>query len=62
MEKIKCYDDVTTEPHFHEDPKLYYHGLYYQCLDAAVFTIDSLFHQQDYSLYANLEQLLIIAC
>ena len=41
---------------------MYYRSLYYQCLDSAIFTITSRFHQQDYSLYVNLEHLLVKAC
>ena len=35
---------------------LYYRSMYYQCIDAAVTTIQDQFHQHDYSL---MEQLLI---
>ena len=58
----KRYEDGIAEPHFHEDPKVYYRSIYYQCLDSAISTITSRFHQQDYSLHVNLEQLLIKAC
>ena len=40
---------------------VYYRSMYYQCIDAAVTTIQDRFHQQDYSLYSTLEQLLIKA-
>ena len=60
--RTRRYEDGTGEPHFDEDPKLYYRRLYYQCLDAATSTINSRFQQQDYTIYANLEQLLVKAC
>ena len=43
------YEDGTAEPHLHEDPKLYYRSLYYQCLDAAAGTIKSRF-QRDFDI------------
>ena len=49
----------TEEPFSFNDPKLYYRSIYFQCLDAAMAFIKDRFHQRDYSIYSNLEQLLI---
>lgn len=56
------YKNGAAEPHYHEDPKSHYRAMYYQCLDAAISAITNRFQQKDYSLYANLEQVLIKAC
>ena len=52
----------TEEPFSFNDPKLYYRSIYFQCLDAAMAFIKDRFHQRDYSIYSNLEQLLIKTC
>lgn len=52
----------TEEPFSFSDPKLYYRSIYFQCLDAAMAFIKDRFHQRDYSIYSNLEQLLIKTC
>ena len=36
--------------------------MYFQCLDAVIAAITDRFHQHDYSIDANLEQVLIKAC
>lgn len=56
------YEHGEAEPSTIDSPKVYYRRMYYQCVDAAVTTIQDRFHQQDYSMYSTLEQLLIKAC
>jgi len=52
----------NEEPSTIDSPKVYYRRMYYQCVDATVKTIQDRFHQEDYSMYSTLEQLLIKAC
>ncbi len=52
----------AADAHFHDDPKTYYRAIYFQCIDAAISTISHRFQQKDYSVYANLEQLLVKTC
>ena len=56
------YEDGSASPFFFSDPKEYYRSMYFQCLDAVIAAITDRFHQHDYSIYANLEQVLIKAC
>jgi len=56
------YEDGGAEPSTIDCPKVYYCRMYYQCVDAAVTTIQDRFHQEDYSTYSTLEQLLIKTC
>ena len=61
--RTRPHDDMGTgEPFFFNDVKLYYRSIYFQCLDAAMSAIKDRFHQPDYSMYSNLEQVLIKAC
>ena len=60
--RSRRFEDGAAEPHFHENPKTHYRVFYYQCLDAAISAISNRFHQRDYLMYANLEQLLVKAC
>ncbi len=43
-------------------PRLTILLLYFQCIDAAISTISHRFQQKDYSMYANMEQLLVKTC
>ena len=54
-------EDGSASPFYFEDPKAYYRSMYFQCLDAAITTITDRFHQRDFSIYANLEQVLLKA-
>ncbi len=58
----RWYEDGAADAHFHDDPKTYYRAIYFQCIDAAISTISHRFQQKDYSVYANLEQLLVKTC
>ncbi len=60
--RTKRYDDGEGEPHFHEDVKDYYRSIYFQSLDAAMSTIRSRFQQDDYEIFAKMEELLVKAC
>ena len=55
------YEDGGAEPSTIDSPKVCYRRMYYQCVDAAVTTIQDRFHQKDYSMYSTLEQLLRLA-
>lgn len=55
------YEDGSAGSTF-SDPKSYYRSVYYQCLDAAISTINNRFDQRDFSIYANLEEVLCKAC
>ena len=56
------YEDGSASPFFFSDPKAYYRSMFFQFLDAVITAITDRFHQHDYSIYANLEQVLIKAC
>jgi len=55
------HEDGGAEPSTIDSPKVYYRHMYYQCVHAAITTIQDRFHQEDYSMYSTLEQLLIKA-
>ena len=56
------YEDGTTAGHYHPPTAMmYYKHMYFEALDAAVVTLEDRFNQNDYSMYAKLEQLLLLA-
>ena len=40
---------------------MYYRHIYFQAIDAAIVTIRDRFNQGDYTIYANLEQVILLA-
>ena len=52
----RCYENGTAD-HYH--PATPYKQIYFEALDAAVVAIEDRFDQNDYSMYAKLEQLLV---
>jgi len=57
----RLYDVGAGEPYHPDEPKTYYRQIYFQSNDAAMATIRDRFDQADYSLYAKLEQVLLLA-
>ena len=57
----KRYDNGVGDPFAFDSPMLYYRTMHFQCIYAAVTTIQDQFHQHDCSLYSMMEQLLIKA-
>ena len=55
------YEDGTAEPYQPDEPKVYYRQIYFQSIDAAVVTIRDRFNQGDYTMYAKLEQVVLLA-
>ena len=51
----------STEPEHPSSPKEYYKRIYYEALDLAINCIRSRFDQPGYTMYKNLETLLVIA-
>ena len=52
------YEDGSSDCTSFSDPQSYYRTVYFQCLDTAITTIQDRFHQRDYAIYANLEEVL----
>ena len=51
----------TAQAFFPSDPKEFYKTIYFESLDAAVQTITDRFDQEDFNIYAKMEQVLILA-
>lgn len=56
--RISRYDGGSSDCTTFTDPQSYYRSVYFQCLDTAITTIQDRFHQRDYAIYANLEEVL----
>ena len=54
------YEDGTSEPYQPDEPKVYYRKIYFKSIDAAIVTIRDRFNQGDYSMYAKLEQVVLL--
>jgi hypothetical protein len=52
------FEEGTSDGFFADSPQLFYKRIYFECLDVAVVALKDRFQQHDYSLYANMEQLL----
>ena len=57
-EQTSQYEDGSSDCASFSDPKSYYRTVYFQCVDTAITTIQDRFHQCDYAIYANLEEVL----
>ena len=55
------YEDGTADHYHSPTPFMHYKQIYFEALDAAVVAIGDRFDQNDYSMYAKLEQLLLLA-
>ena len=58
----RFYEDGPTEHFFFDIPELIYKQIYFEYFDAVVSALKDCFQQCEYSLYANMEQLLIKVC
>ena len=57
----KRYEEGKAESYHAHDPKMHYRQIYFQSLDTMITTIKDRFHQIDYSIYAKVEELLLLA-
>ena len=55
------YEDGTADHYHPPTPMMHYKQIYFEALDAAIVAIGDRFDQSDYSMYAKLEQLLLLA-
>ena len=55
-------EDGPTEHFLFDTTELFYKQIYFEYLDVVVSALKDRFQQCDYSLYANMEQLLIKVC
>ena len=57
--RLRRYEDGTADHYHPATPMMYYKQIYFEALDVAVSAIEDRFDQNDYSMYAKLEQLLL---
>ena len=55
------YEDGTADPYQPDEPKVYYRHIYFQSIDAVIVTVCDQFNQGDYTMYAKLEQVILLA-
>ena len=55
------YEDGIGEAYYPSTLKDHYRQIYFQCFDGAIMTIDNHFNQEDFIMYAKLEELVVKA-
>lgn len=62
-QRPRRYDDGLSEGQaVHTDVRCYFRQQYYEAIDLVINSVQTRFNQKDYTMYCNLEQLLIKAC